>query len=63
MKCPICNNKAEPDSLLCKKCDNDRLAAASYARIAAGTGLTYTNAQAYSEENWIAANTKPNKGI
>lgn len=58
--CRVCNRFLETtreNNLLCEQCDNERLSAASCARIMAGTGLTYSNSEQYSEENWIKART------
>lgn len=55
MKCKLCENDAVRGGLLCGDCDQERLAAASAARLLSGTGLTYSNADEYSQENWIAS--------
>jgi hypothetical protein len=36
--------------------------AASIDRILTGSGLTYANAEAYSEENWIRMNKEKDNG-
>lgn len=38
---------------LCANCNNDRLVAASAARIRSSSGLTWSNVEEFSEENWI----------
>jgi hypothetical protein len=56
MKCELCGNPLETsrqNDRLCEKCDNARLMAASAARIWEGTGLTYSNSEKFSTENWI----------
>jgi hypothetical protein len=55
MTCALCPQQARAGSKLCSGCDDARLAAASADRIARGTGLTRSNMQRFSEENWIAA--------
>ncbi len=55
MKCKICKKDTLNKSKLCPGCNTERLAAASYERTWQGTGLTYTNAEKYSEDNWIKA--------
>ena len=52
-KCALCGCESEKDSLLCASCNFDRMQAASCARIMAGTGVTYSNARAFSEGKWI----------
>lgn len=58
MKCELCDQEAVTNSRLCLACHFHRLSAASTARIMAGTGLTYSNAEEYSEENWIKTRTE-----
>ena len=58
MKCVLCSKRAEPKSKLCSPCHQKRMLAASCARIWMGTGLTHSNVEAYSEENWIKINSK-----
>lgn len=41
------------DSILCGPCNAQRLAEASADRILRGEGLTYSNSERFSEENWI----------
>ncbi len=52
-KCAICIQPPEPHSKLCSACNQNRLGAASQARIMGRTGLTRSNVEAFSEENWI----------
>jgi hypothetical protein len=52
-KCALCDLPNEPHRKLCEVCNTDRLRAASGARIFAGNGLTWSNAEEYSEDNWI----------
>lgn len=53
MKCVLCKNRAEENSKLCGVCNNARMVAASCDRILNQEGLTYSNVEKYSEENWI----------
>ena len=57
-ECELCSHQAQGDSRLCRDCNDARLEAASHARTIAGTGLTWSNAEAYSEENWIKASRR-----
>ena len=52
-KCELCTDSAEENSRLCGTCNNARMLSASCDRIFNRTGLTYSNAEKYSEENWI----------
>lgn len=56
--CALCDSEepATIDSLLCADCHRARMEAASLDRIARGEGLTYSNSERFSEENWIKAN-------
>ena len=52
-ECAICKGEPEENSRLCRVCNNDRMCAASMDRIFNRTGLNYSNAIKYSEENYI----------
>ena len=52
-QCALCNQQVSSHSLLCHECNTRRLAAASFARIASGSGLTWANVEEFSEVNWI----------
>jgi hypothetical protein len=53
-KCALCDKQATARSLLCEECDYKRLEAASIERTITGKGLTYSNAVAYSQRNYIS---------
>ena len=53
MKCALCIEQAEKESELCSACNNARMLSASCDRIFNRTGVTFSNAEKYSEENWI----------
>jgi len=53
MKCELCENTAEEGRLLCEEHFMARMAAASMDRIMRGEGLTYSNANRFSEKNYI----------
>ena len=50
--CAISNHKVDDNSLLCITCEGDRLEAAGLTRIVRGEGLTYSNAEMFSQENY-----------
>ena len=55
MSCVLCSKPSIDGRKLCDSCENERLAAASAARVFSGSGLTWSNAEEYSEANWIRA--------
>lgn len=61
MKCELCEKDVAGKGLLCPDCDWERLAAASAARLFSGSGLTHSNANEYSQKNWIASERKRRK--
>lgn len=61
MKCKLCHNEIEKNSKLCANCNNNRMLNASCDRIFAGTGLTFSNVEKYSEANFIKA-ARPTRG-
>jgi hypothetical protein len=52
-KCRLCDEEAQKNSKLCFAHDRARLLSASLERIAWSEGLTYDNAENYSEDNYI----------
>lgn len=55
MKCALCKNLRLKSCKLCSDCNEERLHAASCERTMLGTGLTYSNSEKYSDDNWIKA--------
>ena len=53
MMCVLCENQADENSKLCGVCNNARMLSASCDRIFNRTGITISNIEKYSEENWI----------
>ena len=51
MNCILCSRKSKDK--LCLECNKERMLAASMERLWQNTGLTYSNAEKYSIENWI----------
>lgn len=52
MNCACCKRLASRGKL-CDACDGSRLLAASSDRCIRGETLTYSNAERFSQENWI----------
>ena len=53
MLCKACNKKQATKGILCDECEDNRMLSASCDRIFRGTGLTWSNVERYSQENWI----------
>ena len=51
--CALSNHRIVDGGLLCATCERDRLESASLTRIARGEGLTHSNAERYSQENFV----------